>query len=91
MLLFPLTWGAAALLLFKLLGWAGVALGLLVVPLTGYAAVRFYEEFDRFVGTARAIAFFVTRRWFFKRLIVERRAIHEEILALGEEAANAVS
>jgi hypothetical protein len=50
--------------------------------------VRFFEELDRFVAGARALVFFITRRWFFKKLLVERRAIHEEILSLGTEASS---
>jgi hypothetical protein len=65
------------------------ALGVLILtPLAGYAAVRFFEEFDQFVGGAKALLFFITRRRFFKQLLVERRAIHEEIIALGNEATS---
>jgi hypothetical protein len=86
MLLFPLTWISLALLCYGARGWPW-ALGVLILtPLAGYAAVRFFEEFDRFIGGARALLFFITRRWFFKRLLIERRVIREEIVALGEEA-----
>ncbi len=34
-----------------------------------------------------ALAFFLKRRRFFVRLIAERNAIRNEILALGDEAA----
>jgi 1-acyl-sn-glycerol-3-phosphate acyltransferase len=86
MLLFPLTWlglGAATYVMKGGLAAVGV---LILTPLAGYAAVRFFEEFDQFVGGAKALLFFITRRFFFKRLLVERRAIHDEIVALGDEA-----
>jgi ABC-type multidrug transport system fused ATPase/permease subunit len=86
-LLFPLTWAGVAVLCYLLLhDWKYALAALLFVPLAGYAAVRFYEELDRFIAGARALLFFITRRWFFKKLLVERRAIHEEILLLGSEA-----
>jgi len=49
--------------------------------------VRFFEEFDKSIGGLRALAFFLMRRRFFVRLLAERKAIHREILALGEETA----
>ncbi len=87
MLLFPLTWLIVGLLSYKFLGGIGALVALLVVPAAGYAAIRFSEELDRFLGGLRALAFFLTRRRFFVRLIAERKAIRNEILALGDEAA----
>jgi glycerol-3-phosphate O-acyltransferase/dihydroxyacetone phosphate acyltransferase len=87
MLLFPLTWLIAAAVLFEYAGWWVALALLLILPFTGYAAMRFLEQWDAFLGALRAIAFFVTRRRFFVRLLAERRAIKTEILALGEEAA----
>ncbi len=85
-LLFPLTWAAIAIVCYVWLGWPYAIVALVLIPLSGYATVRFFEELDRFVAGARALLFFVTRRWFFKKLLVERRAIHDEILTLGNEA-----
>lgn len=87
MLLFPLTWLIVGVLSCKFLGGAIALIALLVVPAAGYAAIRFSEELDRFFGGLRALAFFLTRRRFFVRLIAERNAIRNEILALGDEAA----
>jgi 1-acyl-sn-glycerol-3-phosphate acyltransferase len=89
MLLFPLTWIALALLSGWLVGWWGFVLALAVFPVCGLVAVRFFEELDGFVGGARALRFYLTRRWFFKELLAERRSLREEIVALGEEAARA--
>lgn len=85
-LLFPLTWVGIAWLCYLRLGWLYALVCFVLIPLAGYAAVRFFEELDRFVAGVRALLFFVTRRWFFKKLLVERRAIREEILSLGSEA-----
>lgn len=86
-LLFPLTWLVAAAVLFKLLGWRYSLIALVVLPLSGYIAIRFFEGLDKFLGSLRALLFFLMRRRFFVRLLAERRAIRSEILALGEETA----
>lgn len=87
MLFFPATWIALAVLFGWLVGWPGVAVALVVVPVCGWIAVRFAEELDGFVGGARALRFYFTRRWFFKELLAERRRLREEIAALGAAAA----
>jgi 1-acyl-sn-glycerol-3-phosphate acyltransferase len=90
MLFFPLTWLVVAVIGFEFLGWWPALAILFILPLSGYVAMRFLEEWDAFLGGIRAFAFFVTRRRFFVRLLAERRAIKAEILALGDEAATAV-
>jgi glycerol-3-phosphate O-acyltransferase / dihydroxyacetone phosphate acyltransferase len=87
MLLFPLTWGALAAVFFYLLGWPGILLGLFLGPVSAAVALLFFERLDGFIGGARAIRFYLTRRWFFKELLVERKRLREEMIALGEEAA----
>ncbi len=87
MLFFPLTWILIAAVSWRVAGWmAGVA-AMIVTPVCGYIAVRFFEEIDRFFGSFVALALFVTRRRSFVRLLAERAAIHRDILALGDEAA----
>ena len=87
MLLFPLTWLVVGLLTYRLLGGIVTIIAMLIVPATGYVAIRFSEELDRFLGGMRALAFFLRRRRFFVRLLAERNAIRNEILALGDETA----
>jgi hypothetical protein len=53
--------------------------------------VRLSEALDQFAGQTRALLFFIMRRRFFYRLVIERRLIRDEILALGDEAARAAS
>jgi 1-acyl-sn-glycerol-3-phosphate acyltransferase len=89
LLLFPLTWGALAFVLYRVAGWWGVLAALTCAPLSGRVALRTREEFDRFVAGTRASVFFVRERSFFRRLLEERRAIRREILALGDEAERA--
>lgn len=89
LLLFPLTWCALALLLYRFGGWWGVLTALLCGPLTGYIALRAFEEFDRFRAGTRAALFFLRERSFFRSLLEERRRIRREILELGDEAERA--
>lgn len=88
MLLFPLTWLLAAAAGYKLEGWTVALVAIVLIPLAGYVAIRFFEGFDKFMGGLRALAFFLVRRRFFVRLLAERKAIRSEILALGEQTAN---
>ena len=55
--------------------WVKIAIVLVVLlllPLTGYLAIRFLEESDKFLGGLRALAFFLVRRKFFVRLLASR-------------------
>ena len=87
MLLFPLTWIAVAIGFYLTLGWIGMVGALLVVPISGYVAIIFFEELDRSVGGIRVLLFFLMRRQFFVRLLAERNVIKSEIISLGREGA----
>jgi glycerol-3-phosphate O-acyltransferase/dihydroxyacetone phosphate acyltransferase len=87
MLLFPLTWILLATLAWILGGWVACLAILSLTPLSGYVAIRFFEELDGFMGSFLALALFVTRRRSFVRLLAERAAIRREILALGDEVS----
>ena len=65
-------------------GWLAALATTICLPLLGYVAVRFFEEMEKTLGATRALLFFFTRGYFAKRLLAERRAIRDEILALGE-------
>ena len=87
MLLFPITWLLAAAVGYELRGWGFSLAVVAFLPLAGYLAIRFLEGIDSFLGGLRALVFFLMRRRFFVRLLAERKAIRNEILALGEETA----
>jgi glycerol-3-phosphate O-acyltransferase / dihydroxyacetone phosphate acyltransferase len=87
MLLFPLTWWAVTILAWRLFGWPWALAVAVVVPLGGFVAIKFFEALDNFLGGLRALVFFLMRRKFFVRLMAERKAIRNEILALGKETA----
>jgi len=85
MLLFPLTWIVLTVLGFVFSGWVAAVLALVVIPFSGYIAIVFFEELDKSVAGVRVLTFFLVRRRFFVRLLAERKAIREEIIALGKE------
>ena len=83
MLLFPLTWAIVAVLIGMTQGVEAGVIALIVAPLLAYAALIFFERLDRIIGGARALTLFAFRRWAFLRLLAERHAIRDEIIALG--------
>jgi glycerol-3-phosphate O-acyltransferase / dihydroxyacetone phosphate acyltransferase len=85
LLLFPLTWIVLVVLGYVYFGWLAAVLVLVVIPFTGYAAIVFFEELDKSIAGVRVLTFFLVRRRFFVRLLAERNAIRNEIVALGKE------
>jgi 1-acyl-sn-glycerol-3-phosphate acyltransferase len=89
MLLFPLTWIILAVLAYVYSGWVLTLVTLALVPLCGYVAIVFFEELDTSIAGVRVLTFFLVRRRFFVRLLAERNAIRDEIIALGKETPTA--
>ena len=85
MLLFPLTWLIVTVLFYLYFGWIAALLALVLIPFCGYVAIVFFEELDKSVAGVRVLTFFLVRRRFFVRLLAERKAIRNEIIALGKE------
>ena len=52
-------------------------------------AIVFFEELDKSIAGLRVLMFFLVRRKFFVRLLAERNAIRNEIVALGKEIPTA--
>jgi len=74
-----------AVVAYGALGWIAALLTLVITPFAGYAAIVFFEELDKSVAGVRVLMFFLVRRRFFVRLLAERKAIRNEIIALGKE------
>ena len=89
MLLFPITWIVLAVLAYLYSGWLPSLVALAVIPLCGYVAIVFFEELDTSIAGLRVLWFFLVRRKFFVRLLAERNAIRDEIIALGKETPTA--
>ena len=85
MLLFPVTWGLAAAAVWAWRGWWAAPVAMVLLPFAGYGSLVFFERLDRLIGRARAAGLFLFKRWAFLRLVVERRAIREEILGLARD------
>jgi glycerol-3-phosphate O-acyltransferase/dihydroxyacetone phosphate acyltransferase len=85
MTLFPLTWLLAGVVAWRRWGVDAGVITAAALPLAGYAGLVFVERLDRSIGAARALALFAFRRWAFLRLLAERKAIQQEILALGRD------
>ena len=85
MLLFPITWAAVAAAAYVWRGVGAAAAALVVVPFAGYGSLLFFERLDRLVGRVRALGLVLFRRWAFLRLVAERRAIRQDLLALARE------
>lgn len=88
-LLFPLTWLLLAGVGVWQFGWLIALAVLICLPLLGFIAIRFAEDFDQTLGTIKALLVFVRRGYFAKRLLAQRQAIRNEILELNEGIAKA--
>jgi 1-acyl-sn-glycerol-3-phosphate acyltransferase len=87
LLLYPLTYLAIAI-------WIGFRYGLIAgvvtaiaLPFLGYLALRVFEEIDDVIGDVRAIRHRMFRRLGHTRLLRQRAAIREELLAVARELA----
>jgi glycerol-3-phosphate O-acyltransferase/dihydroxyacetone phosphate acyltransferase len=89
LLLFPLTWIILVVVAYVLFGLLAAAVTLLLIPFCGYVAIVFDEELDKSVAGLRVLMFFLVRRRFFVRLLAERNAIKNEIIALGKDIPTA--
>ena len=85
MLLFPLTWLIVGVVAYFSLDLGAAVLAVIVIPVCGYSAIRFFEQLDRSIAGLRVLTFFLVRRRFFVRLLAERKAIRNEIISLGKE------
>ncbi len=84
-LLFPATWVVCMAAAGALFGWKAAFAAALLAPASGYAALRARELLDVILGRARALLSAFSRRYSTRRLLVERRTIHEEILEAASE------
>ncbi|HVD59524.1 MAG TPA: lysophospholipid acyltransferase family protein [Gemmatimonadaceae bacterium] len=84
-LLFPLSWILLAILAGIYWGAWTALVTLILAPLTGYAALVFFERLSDSIGGARALLMSRFRRWGYLKLVAERSAIRDELAALAEE------
>jgi 1-acyl-sn-glycerol-3-phosphate acyltransferase len=78
-LLMPLTWVVVSALAFYAWGWRAALAALPLSILCGYVAMRSLEEMYDLRGWFKAVLLLFRRRQFFLRLLIERRALQDEI------------
>jgi 1-acyl-sn-glycerol-3-phosphate acyltransferase len=88
-LFYLLTWTACAALAWWRFGARWAIAAIVVVPLLGWIALRFFEQLDDVIGRTRALTWRIARSRAYERLRNEQRAIREEIAAVDEIIARA--
>lgn len=88
MLFMPLTWLVAAGAIWWFWGWRLAFVSIPVAVGLGYAALYSLEQAVELRGWARAVWLFVVERERFLRLFVERRELHDEIVAKAATPAS---
>jgi 1-acyl-sn-glycerol-3-phosphate acyltransferase len=83
-LLFPVTWLALGATLFIVYGPVLGGLAVLAAPPAAYAALTFTERVTSATQYTRAWWLPLTRHGFRRRVVEERRAVHAEIVRLGQ-------
>jgi hypothetical protein len=85
MLLFPATWALCAAAAGLIAGRRAALVAVLLVPVSGYVALRARESLDLLIGRARALLSALSGAYAARRLVAERRAIREQIIAIATE------
>jgi 1-acyl-sn-glycerol-3-phosphate acyltransferase len=79
MLFMPLTWLVVSVLVFVRWGWQAALVALPLSVVCGYVALRSLEELYDMRGWFKAVLLLVRRRQLFLRLLIERRALRDEL------------
>ena len=82
MLLMPLTWLAVSGYALARWGWTAALAALPAAVLCGYVALRSLEELYDMRGWFKALLLLARRRQLFLRLLIERRALQDEMSRL---------
>lgn len=85
-MLMPLTWITIGVLAYIWLGWRAAAVAFPVAIVSGYVALRFFEELYDMRGWYKATLMLLRQRRLFLRLLLERRSLHNEMRKLAGEA-----
>jgi glycerol-3-phosphate O-acyltransferase/dihydroxyacetone phosphate acyltransferase len=85
MLVVPATWAAGAYLAFRLGGWPAALATLVLLPVSGWAALTVAEALDSILARAWALIHAAAAKTALKRLLVRREAIRREIREIAEQ------
>jgi len=83
LVLYPLTWITCAALAWWRFGWPVALAVIMVLPILGYIALRFFEQLDGVIGRARALTWRIARRSAYARLLAQQRSIRDDIEELN--------
>jgi 1-acyl-sn-glycerol-3-phosphate acyltransferase len=84
-LVFPLIWIIVTVVVGFYFGALAGFTALILAPISGYVALRFFERLDDIRAGLRAVAASRFRSWGYMRLVAERAAIREEIMTLAAD------
>ncbi|HEX6185851.1 MAG TPA: hypothetical protein VFZ44_18330, partial [Pyrinomonadaceae bacterium] len=93
MLLMPLTWLVVAGYALARWGWTAALVALPLAVVCGYVALRSLEELYDMRGWFKALLLLARRRQLFLRLLIERRALQDEMRRLetpGEDGSGGI-
>jgi len=79
MLFIPLTWLVVSAWAYVRWGWQAAVVALPLTVVCGYVALRSLEELYDMRGWFKAVLLLVRRRQLFLRLLIERRALRDEM------------
>ncbi len=80
---YPVTWLLVGWSVGSAFGWpVGLAAGIFA-PVTGYAAVKLVERFDRFVSATKAFGFYLAEPEHYERLATECDALRRDLLEIA--------
>lgn len=82
---FPLTWILAAVIAWRWVGLLAALGALVLLPLSGYAALRLTETADRALGAIRTLGLWLVGRRRLVLLQVERRRLRDDVLRIAGE------
>jgi 1-acyl-sn-glycerol-3-phosphate acyltransferase len=82
--LMPLMWLVLTALAFFYWGWRAAVIAFPLSILCGYVALRSFEELHDMRGWFRAVLLLLGRRRLFLRLLIERRALRNELSRVGD-------
>lgn len=85
LLLFPLTWIAAAIAAWQLLGVRWTIAAVVALPLLGWIALEVFEDLDDLTGRARALVHRARGKRTYLKLVAQRERLKSEIEAVADE------
>lgn len=84
LLIYPVTWAFITFLAWRAFGIPRGILAMILLPASGYAALRVMEELDEITGSVRAMLYRTRSRGDHERLVAHRQLIRDQIVSVAE-------